>query len=86
MSPHSSYMILQTLTFTAKLLQQSLFFSNSSNLFSLQTLAWACVLQFHLSIISHTSTMPLYISTKLLLLFILCILYTLKNSQAKTGT
>ena len=60
-----------------------------SNLFSLHIPAWACILQFQSSIMlvsPHISTMSLYISAKFLLLFNLCILYKLKNVQAKITT
>ena len=41
------------------------------------------VLIIYYACFPHISTMLLYISTKLVLLFILYILYTLKNLQAK---
>ena len=73
-SPHSYYMVLQTNTCYHKMISIGVVFpSNSnSNLLSLHTLAWACVLQFKLSIILVflISIMCLYSSTKFMLLFI----------------
>ena len=41
------------------------------------------VLVIHYGCFPHISTIPLYFATKSVLLFILCILYKLKNLQAK---
>ena len=56
----------------------------SLNLFSLHTLAWACILQFNLSImlVSLISQPCLHIATESMQLFILCIIDKLKNLKA----
>ena len=43
-------------------------------------------LNYPLCLFPHNSTIRLYTSTKFMLLFILCILYYLKNLQAKIAT
>ena len=85
---HSSYMILQTCAFNRKI------FFNRRHFFllilyflriPLHELAFYS-LNYPLCLFPHNSTMCLYISTKLMLLFTLCILYYLKNLQAKIIT
>ena len=82
-------MILQTRTINSIIISIGIVFSSNFNLFSLHTLAWACILTvlfIHYACFPLISTMPLYISAKFVLLFILCILYMLKNLQAKITT
>ena len=91
-SPHFSYMILQTRTFNHKVISIGVIFSSysCSNLFSLHTLAWDCVLQFKLSImLVSLISQPcfcIFQPNYCYYLSYVYILYTLENLQAKITT
>ena len=75
---HSSYMILQTRTFNRKIVSIGVDFLHTP----LHELAFYSFIIIQYACFPYISTMLLYISTKFMLQFILCIPY-LKNLQAK---